>query len=62
MSASLGLRLLSREDLAYEDSVRALAGWNQTIADWERFLAAEPNGCYLAEWNGAPAGIATTIV
>ena len=62
MSASLRLRLLDREDLPFADSVRALAGWNQTLADWERFLALEPGGCFLAEWNGAPAGTATTLV
>jgi predicted N-acetyltransferase YhbS len=28
----------------------------------ERFLAAAPDGCFLAEWNGVPAGTATTIV
>jgi len=62
MATSLRLRLLTREDLPFADSVRALAGWNQTIADWERFLATEPDGCFFAEWNGAPAGTATTIV
>jgi ribosomal protein S18 acetylase RimI-like enzyme len=62
MNASFKLRLLTREDLPFADSVRALASWNQTIADWERFLAAEPGGCFLAEWNGARAGTATTIV
>jgi ribosomal protein S18 acetylase RimI-like enzyme len=39
-----------------------LAGWNQTPADWERLLSLEPDGCFLAEWNGAPAGTATTII
>ena len=62
MNASVGLRLLTLADLPFADSVRALAGWNQTIADWERFLAAAPDGCFLAEWDGAPAGTATTIV
>jgi ribosomal protein S18 acetylase RimI-like enzyme len=61
MSPSFQLRLLTREDLLFVDSVRALAGWNQTLADWERFLTAAPDGCFLAEWNGAPAGTATTI-
>jgi GNAT superfamily N-acetyltransferase len=61
MSPSLQLRLLTREDLLFADSVRALAGWNQTLGDWERFLTAAPDGCFLAEWNGAPAGTATTI-
>lgn len=62
MNPPLHLRLLTRADLPFADSLRALAGWNQTPADWERFLALEPDGCFLAEWNGAPAGTATTIV
>lgn len=61
MNASLRLRLLTREDLLFADSVRGLAGWNQTLADWERFLTTAPDGCFLAEWNGMPAGTATTI-
>ena len=62
MSPALRLRILSRADLPFADSVRALANWNQTIADWTRFLALEPDGCFLAEWNGEPAGTATTAV
>jgi ribosomal protein S18 acetylase RimI-like enzyme len=54
--------MLAREDLPFADSLRALAGWNQTLGDWERFIAIAPEGCFLAEWNGTPAGTATTIV
>jgi GNAT superfamily N-acetyltransferase len=61
MNPSLQLRLLTHDDLPFAGSVRALAGWNQTLADWERFLAAEPDGCFIAEWNSVPAGTATTI-
>jgi ribosomal protein S18 acetylase RimI-like enzyme len=61
-SRSLRLRLLTLADLPFADSVRALAGWNQTHADWERFLATEPDGCFLAESNGSSAGTATTTV
>ena len=60
INSPLRLRLMTRGDLPFADSVRALAGWNQTPADWERFLATEPSGCFLAEWNGASAGTATT--
>src|SRR5438128_5743547 len=60
MNSSLRLRLLTRADLPFADSVRALARWNQTLDDWQRFLATEPEGCFLAEWNGARAGAATT--
>jgi ribosomal protein S18 acetylase RimI-like enzyme len=62
MNSALHLRLLTEADLPFADSVRALAGWNQTLADWRRFLAMAPDGCFLAEWNGAPAGTATTTV
>lgn len=62
MNSALRLRSLTREDLAFADSLRALAGWNQTLADWERFVALEPDGCFLAEWQGVSAGTATTTV
>ena len=62
MSSPLRIRLLTAADLPFADAVRALAGWNQTLHDWERFLGAEPEGCFLAEWEGAPAGTATTTV
>jgi GNAT superfamily N-acetyltransferase len=53
---------MGSRDLPFADSVRALAGWNQTLEDWERFLAMNPGGCFLAEWDGAPAGTATTTL
>jgi ribosomal protein S18 acetylase RimI-like enzyme len=59
---ALRLRTLTAADLPFADSIRALAGWNQTVADWERFLATEPDGCFLAECGGTPAGTATTTV
>jgi ribosomal protein S18 acetylase RimI-like enzyme len=59
---SLRLRTLTRADFSFADSLRATAGWNQTLADWERFLATEPEGCFLAEWNGVPAGTASTTI
>jgi ribosomal protein S18 acetylase RimI-like enzyme len=62
MDSPLRLRSLTRADLPFADAVRALAGWNQTFEDWERLLSLEPHGCFLAEWNGAPAGTATTTV
>jgi ribosomal protein S18 acetylase RimI-like enzyme len=58
----LRLRSLTRADLPFADSLRAIAGWNQTLADWHRFLATEPDGCFLAEWNGMPAGTASTTI
>jgi GNAT superfamily N-acetyltransferase len=54
------IRLLTPADLAFADSIRALAGWNQMPQDWLRFLKYEPQGCFLAEWHGVPAGTLTT--
>jgi ribosomal protein S18 acetylase RimI-like enzyme len=62
MDSLLRLRLLTDADLPFADSVRALAGWNQTREDWKRLLSLQPKGCFLAEWSGAPAGTALTTV
>jgi GNAT superfamily N-acetyltransferase len=37
------------------------AGWNQTAADWERFLKASPQGCFAAELDRTVCGTVTTI-
>src|SRR5205823_11002067 len=62
LNSPLRLRVLRCEDLNFADALRASAGWNQTLDDWQRFLTTEPEGCFLAEWNGAPAGTATTTI
>src|SRR5207245_420577 len=36
------------------------AGWNQTDADWRRFLDLEPDGCFVAEMDGEPVATTTT--
>jgi ribosomal protein S18 acetylase RimI-like enzyme len=42
--------------------LKDLAGWNQTREDWERFLEANPEGCFVAEQQGEVAGTVTTII
>lgn len=59
---SLRIRLFTAHDLAFADSLRALAGWNQTPDDWLRFLNHQPDGCFIAEWDGQPVGTATTTI
>jgi GNAT superfamily N-acetyltransferase len=49
-------------DVAAGMRLKDLAEWNQTKEDWERFLQAEPEGCFVAEWNGQVAGTVTTII
>ncbi len=60
MPNRLNIRPLEKDDLTFADSIRAAAGWNQTIADWRRLLSHEPEGCFLGEWEGSPAGVVTT--
>jgi GNAT superfamily N-acetyltransferase len=62
MNSRLHVRTMLAADLSFADSLRELVGWNQTLADWRRFLTMQPQGCFLAEWDGAPAGTATTVV
>lgn len=49
-------------DLPFADRVRGSAGWNQSLQDWRRLLQHDPGGCFVAEWNGRPAGTATTTI
>ena len=42
--------------------LRHQAGFNQTEADWRRFLHLEPDGCFVAELDGQPVGTVTNCV
>lgn len=57
----LALRFLTKTDIPWADSLRAIAGWNQTPADWERFVELSPQGCLAAEVEGRPVATATTV-
>jgi ribosomal protein S18 acetylase RimI-like enzyme len=54
------VRRMTADDLSLGLRLGAQAGWNQTEADWRRFLDLEPDGCFVAEWAGAPAGTTVT--
>jgi GNAT superfamily N-acetyltransferase len=58
----IAIRPMTPADLADGLNLSTRAGWNQTEADWRRFLDLQPDGCFLAEWNGTPAGTTTTCV
>lgn len=53
---------MTRADIPAGMRLKDIAGWNQTPADWEQFLAASPDGCFVAEVEGRVVGTATTIV
>ena len=58
---SMRLRTMTRTDIPAGIRLKEIAGWNQTAADWERFLNASPEGCFVAEVGGKVCGTATTI-
>ncbi|MBI3875105.1 MAG: GNAT family N-acetyltransferase [Verrucomicrobia bacterium] len=60
MSSPLKLRVMTQWDIEFADHLREMANWNQTPDDWRRFLAMEPEGCFVAEWDGIPVGTVTT--
>jgi ribosomal protein S18 acetylase RimI-like enzyme len=69
MIKNFAIREMTMGDFEFADSLRAMAGWNQTLRDWRRFLELDSKGCFIAERNGelagkmpaVPVGTATTI-
>lgn len=56
------LRPMTAEDIGLGLRLREQAGWNQTEADWRRFLALAPAGCFVAEIDGIPVATTTTCM
>jgi GNAT superfamily N-acetyltransferase len=56
------IRPMTAADVALGMRLKEEAGWNQTQADWQRFLALEPDGCFVAELDGMSVGTTTTCV
>jgi len=55
------LRTMTKLDIPSGMRLKEIVGWNQTVQDWGRFLAASPGGCFVAELDGKVCGTATTI-
>ena len=55
------LRTMAKHDVRAGLRLKELAGWNQTADDWNRFLDASPQGCFVAEADGKVCGTAATI-
>jgi GNAT superfamily N-acetyltransferase len=55
------LRVMTKQDVPAGLRLKELAGWNQSASDWNRFLEASPEGCFVVEENGLVCGTATTI-
>ena len=54
----LHIRRMNAADVPLGMRLKTQAGWNQTEADWRRFLAMQPVGCFVAELDGRPVGTA----
>jgi GNAT superfamily N-acetyltransferase len=55
------LRTVTPNDIPGGVRLNTLAGWNQTEADWKRFLLGSPKGCFVMEDGAKVVGTATTL-
>jgi len=58
----LQIRLMTSGDIVHGMRLKQQAGWNQTEADWQRFLKLQPDGCFIGEFQGRPVATGTTCV
>jgi GNAT superfamily N-acetyltransferase len=56
----LRIRDMTVADIRFGMRLKQQAGWNQVEADWRRLLGLQPDGCFVAEIDGVPAGTVTT--
>src|SRR5215472_6187430 len=52
---------MTEQDVSDGLRLNTLSGWNQTTADWRRFLDNSRQGCFVMEGDGKVVGTATTI-
>jgi ribosomal protein S18 acetylase RimI-like enzyme len=64
ISESIGVRfrLMTTEDIPQAMQLKDAARWNQTSADWLRFLSGNPEGCFVASVEGRIVGTSASIV
>ena len=56
----LRIRGMTVADIPLGMRLKEQAGWNQVEGDWRRLLDLQPDGCFVAELDGIPAGTVTT--
>jgi GNAT superfamily N-acetyltransferase len=52
---------MKADDIDFCMRMKDHVGWNQIPADWERFMALDPDGCFIAELDGEPVGTGTVV-
>ncbi len=55
------IRRMTPGDISAGEQFAQIAAWNQTRSDWERFLRANREGCFVAEAGGEVMGTVATI-
>jgi ribosomal protein S18 acetylase RimI-like enzyme len=56
------IRTMTDADVPLGMRLKEQAGFNQTEADWRRFLSLQPDGCFVAELDGEPVGTVTNCL
>ncbi|MHC5542302.1 GNAT family N-acetyltransferase [Singulisphaera rosea] len=56
----LQIRRMTVADIPEGMRLKAQAGWNQLEADWRRLIDLQPDGSFLAEWDGQAIGTVAT--
>src|SRR5205807_2729579 len=56
------IRPMTSADIPLGMRLKQQNGWNQLEADWQRLLALEPGGCFVAEVDGVGVGTAGACV
>ncbi|HYE04148.1 MAG TPA: GNAT family N-acetyltransferase [Planctomycetota bacterium] len=60
-AGGIALRTMVARDVADGMRLKSAAGWNQTENDWNAFVRASPEGCFVAVRDGRVVGSAATI-
>lgn len=56
----LQIRRMTVADIPEGMRLKEQAGWNQLEADWRRLIDLQPDGSFLAEWDGQAIGTVVT--
>ena len=54
------MRVMTEADVDFGMKLKNITRWNQVPADWKRFIALEPEGCFVAVLDGEDVGTVTT--
>ena len=58
----IDIRPMTAGDVPLGMRLKGQARFNQTEADWRRFLGLQPDGCFVAELEGEPVGTVTNCL